>query len=443
VSGTLQVQGLGKAYRRWRSEWARVASWFGISAVATEEHWALREVSFSINPGEAVGVIGQNGAGKSTLLKLITGTTRPTTGSIVKGGRVAAILELGMGFNPDLTGRQNAYHAAGLMGFSQAEIANAMPGIEAFAEIGAYFDQPVRTYSSGMQMRVAFSVATEFRPDLLIVDEALAVGDSYFQHKSFDRIRQFRQQGVSIMLVTHGMGDVKTLCDRVILMDKGRVVKIGLPDEVVDYYNAMIAEKEGASLSIDQRRARDGWLLTRSGTGEAVVNSLRLLDADAGHEVAVARVGQRLRLHLQAGVHADIPRLVLGYMIRDRQGHVVWGTNTWHTQQIHSNAGPGDLVHFDLVFTCTLGPGSYSVSPALVSTDTHMIDNFEWIDNLLVFDVVNASEPTFIGTNWLDARIRVSSLRAGETDERGATPQAAERGPGAATHGSTHSVKPD
>lgn len=447
MSGTLQVEGLGKAYRRWRSEWLRVASWFGVATVPTEEHWVLRDVSFAIDPGEAIGVIGQNGAGKSTLLKLITGTTRPSSGSIVRSGRVAAILELGMGFNPDLTGRQNAHHAAGLMGFSQAEIAAAMPGIEAFAEIGPYFDEPTRTYSSGMQMRVAFSVATEFRPDLLIVDEALSVGDSYFQHKSFDRIRQFRQEGVSIMLVSHSMGDVKTLCDRVILMDKGAVAKIGPPDEVVDYYNAMISEKEGASLSIDQRRERDGWLLTRSGTGEAVVNSLRLLDADAGHEVAVARVGQRLKLHLEAGVHADIPHLVLGYMIRDRQGHVVWGTNTWHTRQIHSDSSSGDIVHFDLGFTCTLGPGSYSVSPALVSTDTHLVDNFEWIDNLLVFEVVNASEPTFIGTNWLDARIQVSISRAGKIDAGAATLKAAEREPFSALQASpfesTHLMKPD
>ncbi|MGZ8947856.1 MAG: ABC transporter ATP-binding protein, partial [Methylococcaceae bacterium] len=244
MSGQLQVQDLGKSYRYWGGEWRRVISWFITSVKPREEHWVLKGVNFSVRPGEAVGIVGQNGAGKSTLLELITGITRPTQGQVLLQGRVAAILELGMGFSPDLTGRENAWHSAGLMGYSQADIKRVMPEIEAFAEIGEYFDQPIRTYSSGMQMRVAFSVATAFRPDLLIIDEALSVGDSYFQHKSFDRIRQFKDEGVSIMFVTHSMGDVRTLCDRVILLDKGMVLKDGQPDEVVDYYNALIAEKE-------------------------------------------------------------------------------------------------------------------------------------------------------------------------------------------------------
>ncbi|MDD5321413.1 MAG: ABC transporter ATP-binding protein [Methylococcales bacterium] len=408
MSGELHVLNLGKSYRQWGNEWRRVASWFTPFIRPSEEHWVLKDVSFSISPGETVGIVGQNGAGKSTLLKLITGTTSPTQGQVQLRGSVAAILELGMGFNPDLTGRENAYHAAGLMGHSQAKIKQAMPDIEAFAEVGEYFDQPVRTYSSGMQMRVTFSVATAFKPDLLIVDEALSVGDSYFQHKSFDRIRQFRDEGVSIMFVTHSMGDVRALCDRVILLDKGCVLKDGLPDEVVDYYNALIAEKENAKISVEQRREKDGWLLTKSGTGEAGVKSLRLLDAASGNELAVAQVGQAVELRLEASIHADIPKLVLGYMIRDKQGHVVWGTNTWHTHQIQENVKSGDTVIFKLPFTCTLGPGSYSVSPALTSSDTHLTDNYEWVDNLLVFDVINVDKDVFIGSNWLDAHFIIS-----------------------------------
>ncbi len=408
MSGELHVENLGKSYRQWGSEWRRMASWFVPSIVPCEEHWVLKDVSFSIGPGETVGIVGQNGAGKSTLLKLITGTTRPTQGTVQLSGRVAAILELGMGFNLDLTGRQNAYHSAGLMGHSQTDIERALPEIEAFAEIGEYFDQPLRTYSSGMQMRVAFSVATAFKPDLLIVDEALSVGDSYFQHKSFDRIRQFRDEGVSIMLVTHGLGDVRTLCDRVILLEKGRVLRDGLPDEVIDYYNALVAEKENAKLSIEQRREKSGWLLTKSGTGEARVRSLQLLDALSSDELAVVQVGQAVELRLEASIHADIPRLVLGYMIRDKQGHVVWGTNTWHTRQIQENVKCGEVVVFRLPFNCTLGPGSYSISPALVSSETHLINNYEWIDNLLVFDVINVERNIFIGTNWLDAQFFIS-----------------------------------
>ncbi|MBH1444883.1 ABC transporter ATP-binding protein [Stenotrophomonas hibiscicola] len=407
MSGELRVEGVGKAYRVWGSEWLRAASWFGLPTRPREEHWVLRDVSFSIAPGEAVGVIGQNGAGKSTLLKLITGTAQPTEGRVKRTGRVAAILELGMGFNQDLTGRQNAFHSAGLMGYSQEQIAEAMPGIEAFAEIGEYFDEPVRTYSSGMQVRVAFAVATAFTPDLLIVDEALSVGDSYFQHKSFDRMRRFREEGTSIMLVSHSPGDVKALCDRVILLDKGQVLKDGAPDEVIDFYNALIARKENEKLSVEQRRDESGWVTTRSGSGQAVVSSLKLVDAGTGNEVALAMVGQQLRLVLEAEVRAPLPSLVLGFMIRDKQGHVVWGSNTWHTEQVQSNVSAGERLRYTLDFTCRMGPGSYSVSPALVSSDTHMIDNFEWVDNLLVFEVMNADHPMFIGSNWLDAEFSV------------------------------------
>jgi lipopolysaccharide transport system ATP-binding protein len=404
MSGELQVRNLGKSYRQWGGELRRMASWFSPQILPMEEHWVLRNVSFVVRPGESIGIIGQNGAGKSTLLKLITKTTQPTEGELFMSGRVAAILELGMGFNPDMTGRQNAFHSAGLMGYSHADIQNVMSEIEIFAEIGEYFDQPVRTYSSGMQMRVAFSVATAFRPDLLIIDEALSVGDSYFQHKSFDRIRQFREQGVSIIFVSHSLGDVRTLCDRVILMDKGSLLRDGPPDEVVDYYNALVAEKENAKMTVEQRREKNGWLMTRSGSGEARVADLRIVDVATESELAVVRVGQQVELQLKVAVRDDLPRLVLGYMIRDKQGHVIWGSNTWHTSQVVEHPRAGEVIQFRLPFTCNLGPGSYSVSPALVSSDTHLSDNYEWVDNLLVFDVVNVDRNFFIGSNSLDAR---------------------------------------
>lgn len=408
MSGELHVQNIGKSYRQWGSELGRFASWFLPFVTPEQEHWVLKDVTFSIGPGETVGIIGQNGAGKSTLLKLITGTTQATTGHVRMSGKVAAILELGMGFSPDLTGRQNAFHSAGLMGYSSAEIERAMPDIEFFAEIGEYFDQPVRTYSSGMQMRVAFSVATAFKPDLLIVDEALSVGDSYFQHKSFDRIRRFRDEGVSIMLVTHSMSDVRALCDRVILIDKGRVLKDGSPDEVVDYYNALIAAKENSKLTVEQHREDNGWLRTRSGTGEARIKSLKLLDGASENELALVQLGQKVELRLEVAIHTDIPKLVLGYMIRDKNGHIVWGTNTWHTRQTLLDVESGRTVVFRLPFTCTLGPGSYSVTAALHSTDSHLINNYEWADNQLVFDVININYETFVGSCWLDAHFIIT-----------------------------------
>lgn len=404
----LTVEGIGKCYAAYPSNLHRFAEWFGFPSRHKREFWAVREVSFSLQRGEALALIGQNGAGKSTLLKLITGTVRPTTGRVHVAGRISAMLELGLGFNPEFSGRQNVYLAGGLMGFSVRELDALIPGIQEFSELGEFFDQPLRVYSSGMQARLAFAVATCVRPEILIVDEVLSVGDSYFQHKSFDRIRQFKQQGTALLFVSHDMGAVKSLCERVLLLDKGRVLKDGLPDEVVDFYNALIAEKENAKLSIEQRRQEGGWLLTRSGTGEARVKKLHLTDAESGAEVATARVGQRLCLTAEVEIAAPIPKLVLGYMLRDKLGHVVWGTNTWHTRQLVTDLKPGERVVYRLLFTCTLGPGSYSFSPALVSSDTHLVDNYEWVDNALVFDVINVDRPYFIGSSWLDAQFQIS-----------------------------------
>lgn len=403
----LQLSDISKRYTTYASNIQRFANWFGASIKPRSEFWAVHKVSFDVARGESLALIGQNGAGKSTLLKIITGTVRSSRGRVTAAGRISAILELGLGFNPEFTGRQNVYHAGGLMGISYHELSELMPAIEQFAEIGSFFDQPLRVYSSGMQARLAFALATASRPDVLIVDEVLSVGDSYFQHKSFERIRSFRKEGCSVILVTHNMSDVRELCDRVLLLERGRIVKDGRPDEVVDYYNAMIAAKEDEHLSVEQRRKANDWLHTRSGTYEASVSDIQLVDATTDEPVKTARVGQKLVLRLTARIARDIPRLVLGHLLRDRSGHVVWGSNTWHTRQVIENLKCGEKVLFELPFTCTLGPGSYSFSPALVSSDTHLENNFEWQDNALVFDVVNVDRPLFIGTNWLNASFAI------------------------------------
>ena len=407
----LRVKGLGKSFRSYRSELQRFARWFGIPVKPSEEHWVLRDINFNIEPGESVGIIGQNGAGKSTLLKMITGTLQPTEGQVQINGRIAAILELGMGFNPELTGRQNVFHAAGLMGFSAEQIQQAIPDIEAFAEIGEYFDQPVRTYSSGMQMRVAFAVATAHRPEILIIDEALSVGDSYFQHKSFNRIIEFKEQGTSLLFVTHSLSDIRTLCDRAILLSNGEVLKDGLPDEIVDYYNAITAERENAKLSIEQRRMKDGWIHTEYGTREAVVESIQLLDSMNGTDVSLATVGQDLVIETRVKIKEDLPRVVLGHRIMDRSGHLVWGTNTWHTKQVIEDVHRGSVITFRVTFNCRLGPGSYSVSFGLVSSEDHLENCYHKSDNPLVFDVVNVDKTTFVGSNWLDPVIEIRVIK--------------------------------
>ena len=404
--GTITVTNLGKAYKQYPNRWSRLMEWLvPFSKPRHQLKWVLQDLNFKVNAGEAIGIIGINGAGKSTLLKMITGTTQPTAGSVSITGRVAALLELGMGFHPDFTGRQNAVMAGQLLGMSVEEISRLMAEIEAFAEIGEYMDQPLRVYSSGMQMRVAFSVATARRPDVLIVDEALSVGDDYFQHKSFERIREFRRLGTTLLIVSHDKQAIQSICDRAIMLDAGRVAKEGGPEAVMDYYNAMIAYKENSK--IEQTALASGRVRTISGTGEARVKSSRLLDALTGDELTVAKVGQALEFRLEASIHVDIPQLVLGCMIRDKQGHVIWGTNTGHTNQVQHDLCSGDLVSFSLKFRCDLGPSSYSFSVALCSADSHIENNYEWSDNLLVFEVINVNKPFFVGVNWLDAHIFV------------------------------------
>lgn len=402
----LAVSNLGKAYRTYSSEWKRLANWFYVPAKPNHEHWVLRHVSFAIEPGEAIGIVGQNGAGKSTLLKMITGTLQPSEGSVQVNGRIAAILELGMGFNPELTGRQNVYHAAGLMGFNNDQINAVIDDVEAFAEIGEYFDESVRTYSSGMQMRVAFAVATAFRPDILIVDEALSVGDSYFQHKSFARIKEFQQQGTTLIIVSHDRGSIQALCDRAILLDGGTVIKDGAPEEVMDFYNAIVADKENATVEVVA--LENGTTQTRSGSRKATIESVTLYDK-AGSPVEFVGVGDEVTLCVKGNAHEDLPELVVGYLIKDRLGQSIFGTNTHHLNCKSSNIAAGRKFTYKFTFAARLGIGSYSVAVALHASETHIVENFEWIDLALVFNVVNVGEQTFVGLNWMPPTVEVDA----------------------------------
>ncbi|MEV4781708.1 ABC transporter ATP-binding protein [Burkholderia sp. LMU1-1-1.1] len=405
MNGQIVVSDLGKAYRRYPTHRARLLEWLLPKAAPRHETvWVLRGIDFAVQPGEAVGIIGINGAGKSTLLKLITGTAAPTTGKVAIGGRVAAMLELGMGFHPDFSGRQNALMAGQLLGVGAAEMAELMPGIEAFAEIGAYLDQPVRVYSSGMQMRLAFAVATARRPDVLIVDEALSVGDAYFQHKSFERIRGFREQGTTLLIVSHDKGAIQSVCDRAILLDAGRIAMQGAPEEIMDYYNAMLAERENQSV---RRETHDsGKVQTISGSGEASVEDIALLDAD-GNAAEVHGVAAAVTLRVRVAVHAPIARLTLGFRIKDRLGQPVFGTNTFHMGRELPPVAAGERLTLSFRFPLNLGPGSYSVATALHSADTHLVDNYEWRDLALVFQVMNLQHLYFEGSTWLAPELDV------------------------------------
>lgn len=403
--GTIHVSNLGKAYKQYPSHWSRLAEWMLPGAKPRHQlKWVLKDINFHVERGEAVGIIGINGAGKSTLLKLITGTAQPTTGGVAISGRVAALLELGMGFHPDFTGRQNAYMSGQLLGMSAEEITELMPQIEAFAEIGEYLDQPVRVYSSGMQMRLAFSVATAKRPDILIVDEALSVGDAYFQHKSFDRIRQLRDSGTTLLIVSHDKTAIQSVCDRAILLDAGRLAKEGEPEAIMDFYNAMLAERENQT--VRQEEIAHGKIQTVSGSGEATVTDIALFN-EQGERVEAVDVGSAITLRIKVKAQASIPRLVLGYMIKDRLGQPMYGTNTALKEMPMENVQPGEELVYSFAFPMNLGPGSYSIATSLSSSETHLVNNYEWRDLALVFTVMNLSREEFAGCTWIDPAVDI------------------------------------
>ncbi|MCX2957379.1 ABC transporter ATP-binding protein [Serratia symbiotica] len=406
--GTISVNSVGKAYKKYSSRFGRLIEWMSpYKVVKHSKVWVLKNINFTVHSGEAVGIIGINGAGKSTLLKLITGTIQPTLGKIKITGRVAALLELGMGFHPDFTGRQNVYMSGQLLGLNNSDIDRLMPEIEAFAEIGEYIEQPVRVYSSGMQMRLAFSVATAVRPDILIVDEALSVGDAYFQYKSFDRIRRFRREGTTLLIVSHDKIAIQSICDRAILLNAGKIEKEGEPEAIMDYYNAMLAEKSGTALMIKQEHTESGRIQTISGSGDAKVSAIGLYSYD-NKPVEIVSVGERVNLKITVKVEKNIPELILGYMIKDRLGQPIFGTNTFHIGKALSDLHAGKEIEFDFKFYMNLGEGNYSIAVALHDCDTHINKSYEWRDLALVFNVININKDAFVGTVWLPAEVEIN-----------------------------------
>jgi len=307
-----------------------------------------------------------------------------------------------MGFHPDFTGRENARMAARLSGVPDHDLAAVLDAVEEFAEIGDYFDQPLRVYSSGMQVRLAFSVATAVRPDILIVDEALSVGDTYFQHKSFDRIRRFLAQGTTLLFVSHSPAAIKSICQRALLLDQGNIVMDGEPDQVLDYYNAIIARSH-ADYEIKSLTTADGAGGLRSGTGEASIEQVELIvDGVAVHALYS---GQAAQLKVHAKSRDALEQLTVGILIRDRFGNDVFGTNTMLLgETLPREAGEAFSAEF-CFDSLPLGKGSYSITVALHSQEHHIADNYDWWDRALVFEVV-ADSASGVGVCHFPVQLR-------------------------------------
>ncbi|MBO6292491.1 MAG: ABC transporter ATP-binding protein [Selenomonas sp.] len=403
MKNSISIKNVGKSYKIYPSRMARLREWLNpFSSSMHEDKWVLKDINLEVSAGEAVGVIGMNGAGKSTLLKIITGTTVPTTGTVSFDGTVSALLELGLGFHPDFTGRQNAYMSGQLLGYTIEEIDTCMQQIEEFAEIGEAIDAPVRTYSSGMQVRLAFSVATMKRPDILIVDEALSVGDVYFQHKSFNRIKQFREKGTTLLLVSHDKAAIQAVCDRAILLDHGSVLKTGSPEEIMDYYNAMIGGNEGKP--IEQKRLNGGRVQTISGNGQVRIQTVEILNAK-GEVAEVFDVGEHVCMRIYAEVCDEIDDLTCGVSIRNRLGESVFGINTKSFDSCFEKLHNGNKVKFEFRLPLNLGQGTYSVTVALHSGRSHVGVNYEWRDLAVVFEIINQTKREFDGIAYIDAEV--------------------------------------
>ena len=403
----LSVQNICKTYLDYESNFKRFASWFSKNKEEKNVKTVLKDVSFDVGAGEVVGLIGQNGAGKSTLLKIISHTLKPSSGRVTSSAKISSILELGMGFHGDLTGRQNAYQSCSLMGYSKEQIDEIIAYIEDFSEIGEYFDYPVRIYSSGMQMRLAFSVVTANRPDILIIDEALSVGDVYFQHKSFDKIKEFKSLGTTLIIVSHDSGAIKSICDRVILLEKGQILKDGEPEAVLDYYNALISKKQDVQIS--QVALENGKIATISGNKKACIKNVEILDA-AGKKIQNLEVGKKIKLKVTVQANENLPSLVLGYQIKNRFSQVVYGTNTYHLKQALKNLNKREEYDFSFEFDANLGVGSFSVTLALHDSDNHLQNNYEWRDNAIIFNVVNFSKPDFVGLAYLEPSLEIKRI---------------------------------
>ncbi|SOC52874.1 lipopolysaccharide transport system ATP-binding protein [Chromohalobacter canadensis] len=350
---------------------------------------ALKDISFHVEPGEVLGVLGRNGAGKSTLLKMLTGVLMPDSGEIEIDGRVTGLLELGTGFNPELTGRQNIYANGLMLGMTHDEIEARRQAIIEFSELGDYIDEPLRTYSSGMGMRLAFSIAIHADPRCFLVDEALSVGDGYFQQKCMKRIREFKASGGSILFVSHDLNAVKMLCDRALVIEDGHVVFDGDADAAVNSYNRIMARQAEEEEGRQQNRHTSAY-----GSGQVSVIDGQIQGENS--ESATLSSGEVLNLDLLLEARDDVGDITLGVLIRDRFGQDIFGVNTFQLDRPFDMRA-GERRQARLTLTADIAPGKYTVTIALHSQEHHLDECYWWCDSYLQFEVAGFKQHLFSG----------------------------------------------
>lgn len=384
----ISVQGISKTFHVYRNPMDRLRELFTRRKLH-HAHVALQDVGFELAAGQAMAIVGRNGAGKSTLLKIITGIMLPDAGQVQCSGRITGLLELGAGFDGNLSGLQNIRANATLLGLSAQDIDASVDQIVAFAELGDYIHSPVRTYSSGMAMRLGFSVAVHARPACFIVDEALSVGDARFQQKCLRKIQEFRQAGGSLLFVSHDLNAVKVLCDRAVVLEGGRIVHAGEPEQACLYYQRLL-------MQMDPADAADaaGAGTARYGQGGVRISAASLTGAH-GQDQRFA-CGEEVRLRIELAAAIDAQHLSLGFMVRDRLGQDIFGTNT-HLQKTAIACKAGQTLQVEFTVLLNLGPGGYAITFGLHDRDDYTNDVQDWWNNSLAFEVDYAGEPDFVG----------------------------------------------
>jgi len=389
------------------------------------EFWALRDVSFDVRRGETFCVIGENGSGKSTLLQIAAGILAPTSGTATAHGRVAALLELGSGFNPEFSGKDNVYLNGAILGLSTKDMDRRFPDIEAFAEIGDFIQQPVKMYSSGMAVRLAFAVAIHVDPEILLVDEALAVGDVYFRQRCMRKVHELRQRGVTILFVSHATGDVKALGDRALWLEKGVVKALGKTDLVVSQYLAAMSEKDRAyqvheqahEFPLDAARSAQAPeeiveeipnVDHRFGDGNAEVIGIAVLDIE-GARVASLKPDSTIVVRISVRAKANLDRPIVGFMLRNHLGLDFAGTNTARERQDLPPMMAGDVCTVDFYLDLpALYASTFSFSPAIANGSLDHYSMCDWIDNAVVLQMEKSSQPMY-GQFHLDCRVKVNT----------------------------------
>lgn len=420
-SPAVQFSGVSKSYSIYAAPRDRLKELITLNTRRFHtEFWALRDVTFDVRRGETFCVVGENGSGKSTLLQICAGILTPTTGIATVSGRVAALLELGAGFNPEFSGKENVYLNGAILGLSSKEMDRRFPEIEAFAEIGDFIHQPVKTYSSGMAVRLAFAVSIHVDPEILLVDEALAVGDVYFRQRCMRKVHELRQRGVTILFVSHATGDVKALGDRAMWLEKGVVRALGKTDLVVAQYLAAMSEKDRVYQARELPDAAPNATAPeeiiesipnvdhRFGDGRAEVIGIAVL-SEQGSRIAILQPNSTIVVRISARAKENLDHPIVGFMFRNHLGVDFAGTNTAREGTDLPPMRAGEICTVDFYLDLpALYASSFSFSPAIANGSLEHYSMCDWIDNAVVLQMERSDQPMY-GQFHLDCRVAVNT----------------------------------